>query len=152
MGFHINEVMKGAHEFEPAFGEPGKRWMQFRIRWGTEKLLPWLNPLADEFMVNHLEGTVTIDGLCEETPCEGTLALRYFKDGTLRYAFDFDVDGTGYRYVGEKVCIRPWNFVWSHTTCFGRLTRRDDGVLVSTSVTHFRWHTVPGFLLSFRPA
>lgn len=152
MGFHIDEVMTGHHEFEPAFGEPGKRPMEFRVRWGTKKLLPWLNPLGDDFMDSPMTGTVTIDGLCEDAPCEGSLKLRYFKDGTLRYHFDFEVDGTSYRFVGEKAWIRPWNLVWSHTTLFGRLTRKDDGVLISTSVTHFRWRTVPAFLLSVRPA
>ncbi len=152
MGFHMNEVMTGSHEFEPAFGEPGKRPMEFRIEWGADRSLDWLNPFGDAFMSSYLKGTVCIDGLCTKTPCEGRFDLRYFKDGTLRYDFEFEVDGTGYHYVGEKVCIKPWNLLWSHTTCFGRLTRKEDGVLVSTSVTHFRFRTVPAFLLSFRPA
>jgi len=144
----MHEVMSGRHEFEPRFGEPGKRDMEFRVRWGTDDLVRWLNPLGREFMLNDLHGTVTIDGLCVDTPCSGTLHLRYFNDATLRYTFDFDVSGVPYRYVGEKVHLRPWNLAWSHTTCYGRVVRTDTGELVSTSVTHFRLRTVPGFVAS----
>jgi hypothetical protein len=150
MGFHMNEVMTGQHEFEPAFGDPGKRPMEFRVRWGTEDLLGWLNPRGDRFMLNDLEGTVTIDGLCVDEPCRGTLALRYLADQTLRYTFEFQVAGVPYRYVGKKVHLRPWNLAWSHTTCFGHLVRSDTGALVSTSITHFRWRDVPAFLASMR--
>jgi hypothetical protein len=152
MGFHVNEVMTGQHEFEPGFGEPGKRRMEFRVRWGTDDLLTWLNPRGERFMVNDLEGTVSIDGLCADAPCSGTLALRYLADQTLRYTFEFEVAGVPYRFVGEKVHLRPWNLAWSHTTCFGRLVRTDTGALVSTSITHFRWRTVPSFLSSLRLA
>jgi hypothetical protein len=151
MGFHMNEVMTGYHQFEPDFGEPGHRAMEFRVRWGTKEMLRWLNPTGDGFMVSELEGTVTIDGLCDAAPCVGSLALRYFSDQTLRYTFDFEAGGAPYHFVGEKVWLRPWNLPWSHTTCFGRVTRKDDGVLVSTSVTRFRFRTAPAFLLSFRP-
>ena len=150
MGFHMNEVMTGQHEFEPAFGGAGKRPIQFRVRWGTEDLLGWLNPRGDRFMLNDLEGTVTIDGLCVDEPCRGTLALRYLSDQTLRYTFEFQIAGVPYCYVGEKVHLRPWNLAWSHTTCFGRLVRSDTGALVSTSITHFRWRNVPAFLASLR--
>jgi len=149
-GFHMLEEMKGQHEFEPAFGNGGKRPMVFRATWGTDEIGAWADPRSDEFLVNDLDGTVTIDGLCHEAPCKGTLALRYFKDFTIRYTFDFQVDGTAYRYVGEKMDIKPWNLVWSHTKCFGRLIKRDTGELVSTSLTHFRFRSVPRFLASLR--
>ncbi|MDP7114364.1 MAG: hypothetical protein QGH45_20505 [Myxococcota bacterium] len=152
MGFHMNEVMTGQHEFEPGLGPAGKRPMEFRVRWGTDRLAGWANPFGEDFMVNELHGTVTIDGLCAAAPCQGSLALRYLHDQTLRYTFEFEVDGLPYRFVGEKVWLRPWNLPWSHTTCFGRLVRADTGALVSTSVTHFRLRTVPSLLASFRPA
>ncbi len=151
MGFHMNEAMVGQHEFEPGFGPPGKRPMAFRARWGTDSLLGWANPFGDEFMVNEMKGTVTIDGLCADVPMEGTLALRYIQDQTLRYSFEFEVDGVEYRFVGEKVWLRPWNLPWSHTTCFGRLVRKEDNTLISTSLTHFRLRSALGFLASFRP-
>jgi len=149
-GFRMVERMIGRHEFEPKYGPPGKQPMEFRVRWGAQRLGAWLNPLGERFMTNDLAGTVTISGLCDRAPCTGTLELRYFKDATLRYTFEFEVDGMPLRYVGEKVSIRPWNLPWSHTTCFGRVVRTDTGELVSTSVTHFRLRTVLTFLASFR--
>ncbi len=55
-----------------------------------------------------------------------------------------------YQYVGQKVDIRPWNLPWSHTRCFGHLTRADTGELVSTSLTRFRLRSAPRFLASLR--
>jgi len=152
VGFLMDEVMTGTHEFEPRFGPPGKRPMEFRVTWGPRHLREWFDPAGDRFMLNDLEGTVTADGLCYFAPCRGTLALRYFKDQTIRYTFSFDVDGAEHLYVGEKVHIFPWNLFWSHTTCFGRITRKETGELVSTSVTHFRFRTALEFVASMRLA
>ena len=149
-GFHMLEEMRGVHEFEPAHGGGGKRPMVFRATWGTDDVREWIDPRSDDFLVHDLDGTVTIDGLCRETPCRGTLALRYFRDATIRYTFEFEAGGTRYRYVGEKMGIRPWNWMWSHTRCYGRLTRIDTGELVSTSLTTFRFRSVPRFLASLR--
>ena len=150
MGFRIQEVMTGQHEFEPSFGEPGRRFMEFRVFWGPGSLMEWANPFGERFMTNQMEGTVTIEGLCDAAPCSGTLELRYFRDASIRYTFEFEHEGVPYRYVGEKMYIRPWNLAWSHTTCYGRLTRRETGELVSVSLTHFRLRTALSFLTSFR--
>ena len=152
VGFLIEEEMRGEHEFEPAFGSPKKRPMAFQVTWGPRHLLQWINPAHDRFMVGDLQGSVTIDGLCYETPCTGCLELRYFKDHTVRYTFGFQVDGESYEYVGEKVNIHLRNLPWSHTTCFGRLTLQKTGELVSTSVTHFRIRSLPRFMASLRLA
>ncbi len=152
IGFKMDEVMTGLHEFEPRFGPAGKRPMEFRVTWGPRHLTEWSNPSGNHFMINDMKGSVTIDGLCYFEPCTGSLELRYFKDQTIRYAFTFEADGGTYQYVGEKVNIYPWNLFWSHTTCFGRLTRQETGELVSTSVTHFRFRTAPAFMASFRLA
>ena len=149
-GFRITEVMTGEHEFEPAFGDAGKRPMEFRVRWGTNEVRHWADSHGGRFLVNALEGSVTIDGLCRDAPCKGSLELRYFEDRTIRYAFGFEAGGVAYQYVGQKVNIRPWNLPWSHTRCFGRLTRTDTGELVSTSVTRFRLRSAPRFLASLR--
>jgi len=150
MGFLIEEMMSGEHEFEPGFGIPGKLPMSFKVTWGAEQMLKWLNPASEDFLKSDLEGTVSIDGLCQDTPCKGSLELRYFKDQSIRYTFDFSVDDKEYHYVGEKVKIYPWNLPWSHTTCYGRLTRKDTDELISTSITYFRLKTAPAFLASLR--
>jgi len=150
VGFQIDEEMVGEHEFEPGFGPPGRHPMVFHVTWGPRRILPWLSPFGDDFLKQPLAGTVTISGLCEQAPCEGTLLLRYFSHKKIRYTFDFRGGETDYHYVGEKVHIMPWNLPVSHTTCFGTVVETESRRLVSRSVLHFRLSTMPAFLGSFR--
>jgi len=150
-GFEMHEQMSGTHVFEPPFGDPEERVpFRFDITWGPRDLWRWLNPRDEEFLCQQLRGTVSAAGLCENAPCEGVLELRYFGEHVLRYTFEFLAQGVAYRYVGEKVNIRPWNLPFSHTTCFGVLTEARSGRLVSRSVTHFRMSTAIAFLRSLR--
>jgi hypothetical protein len=150
IGFVMEEVMSGEHRFEPGFGDPAPRPMEFRVTWGPKELKDWINWRGDKFMWQELHGTVSIDGLCDNAPCDGTLELKYFSEHILRYTFTFTAKGKEYRFVGEKVNIQPWNLPVSHTTCYGVLTEAKTGKLVSKSVTHFRLSTTPAFLGSFR--
>lgn len=150
-GFTMDEVMTGTHEFAAGAGPAGVHPFEFKVRWGATDMAEFLNPTSKRFMVNTMEGTVTVGGLCREVPCRGTLELRYFKDQKIRYTFDFEVDGDAYRYIGEKVHILPWNLPTSHTTCFGTLTD-GQGQLISRSLTFFRLRTAPAFLRSFKLA
>ncbi len=152
VGFRIDEAMIGEHEFEPKFGSPEKRPMEFRVTWGPRHVLQWANPAHHRFMVSELEGMVTIDGLCHHTPCTGSLELRYLKDHSIRYTFGFKEGSQSYKYIGEKINIRLWNLPRSHTTCFGRLILAGTGELVSTSVTYFRLRSLLRFMASVRPA
>lgn len=150
-GFTMEEVMSGVHSFAPGQGPVGEFPMEFKVKWGTDDLIQWLNPRHDDFMFNALCGTVTIGGLCEKVPCFGTLELRYFKDRSIRYTFWFRVADVDYFYTGEKRNIWPWNLMVSHTTCYGKLVKSGTCKTASTSVTHFRLKAVLPFLLSFRP-
>ncbi|HEY3449835.1 MAG TPA: hypothetical protein VGK67_26005 [Myxococcales bacterium] len=150
VGFQMDETMTGEHEFAPGFGPAGKRKLEFRVTWGPKNVARWISPGSQEFLTQPLAGTVTVDGLCEAAPCTGTLELRYLGEHLIRYTFGFEAGGKKLRYVGEKRDIRPWNLPVSHTTCFGKITEVETGALVSTSVTHFRLRTLPGFLLSLR--
>jgi short-subunit dehydrogenase len=150
VGFQMEELMQGEHEFEEGFGPKGKQAMHFKVVWGTDQLLEWLNPFSEEFMLNNLDGTVTIGGLCEDAPCQGTLALQYFTAQKIRYTFDFEVEGEAYQFIGEKRNIYPWNLPYSHTCCFGELRLKESNELVSTSITHFKLDTLPAFLKSFQ--
>ena len=96
VGFRIDEAMIGEHEFEPKFGSPEKRPMEFRVTWGPRHIFQWANPAHHRFMVGELEGMVTIDGLCYHTPCTGSLELRYLKDHTIRYTFGFKQGNQSY--------------------------------------------------------
>jgi len=148
LGFRMDEVMTGTHRFgDDAFSD--NHFMEFRVTWGPDDLKHWLNPFGNGFMKQSLSGTITVGGLCENRPCEGQLCLEYHK-GRIKYEFVFYVDGVEYLFVGEKAGIRPWNLHVSHTTCYGVLTEYKSGRLVSESVTHFRFATLPAFLSSFR--
>lgn len=152
IGFKMDEVMTGTHKFEPEFGASEERFIEFRGSWGPESVSEWINPFGDEFMKQPLEGTVTIEGLCQDAPMKGMLELNYFSEARIRYSFDFEVDGKAYRYVGEKVNIKLWNLPTSHTTCFGTVVEKDSGKLVSKSVTYFKVKKALSFLASFRLA
>lgn len=151
-GFKMDEVMTGDHEFEPGSGPEGKQIFEFRVTWGAPSAVAFFNPTSGSFFEADLEGTVTVGGLCERATCNGKLELKYFTEHKIRYTFDFEVDGTDYHFVGEKVNIWPWNLPVSHTTCFGTLQESKSGKLISRSVTFFKMHTAPKFLGSFRLA
>ncbi|MBN2360856.1 MAG: hypothetical protein JXR83_15480 [Deltaproteobacteria bacterium] len=152
IGFRIDEVMSGHHTFEPGCGPAGQLPMRFRVTWGHRHLAAFASPLSDDFGKADLEGTVSIDFLCREAPCQGTFELKYLSEQAIRYCFEFEANGTRYRYVGEKVNIWPWNLPVSHTTCFGTLVDAKNGQLVSRSVLHFRLATMIPFVASFRLA
>lgn len=150
LGFRIDEVMAGEHEFEAGFGPPGKRPMEFRATWGPDSIAQWIRPSSGRFLWQEMDGEVSMDGLCHRAPMKGTLDLRYFDEKRLRYRFEFEAGGQSYLYVGEKVNIRPWNLPTSHTTCYGRCTEKESGRLVSTSVTFFHVRRMPEFVASLR--
>lgn len=147
LGFQMEEVMSGEHEFVQ--GKKGKLPMEFKVVWGAESLTDWANPFNEDFMCNTLEGTVTVGGLCENAPCTGRLELKYFTEQKIRYTFDFEVDGEEYQFIGEKRDIYPWNLPYSHTCCFGELRKAGSDKVISNSITHFHWDTLPQFLGSF---
>lgn len=147
VGFQMEEIMSGEHEF--VTGKKGKLPMEFKVIWGAESLVDWSNPFEEDFMCNTLDGTVTIGGLCKDVPCSGRLELKYFTEQKIRYTFHFEVDGEAYEFVGEKRNIYPWNLPYSHTCCFGELRKVGSKELLSNSITHFHWDTLPAFLGSF---
>ncbi len=150
VGFKIDEVMSGEHEFQPGFGPEGKLPMEFRVTWGAANLPEWLNPVGEKFMTSELHGTVTIEGLCVNAICNGYLQLRYLKDQKIRYFFTFEANGKTYEYTGEKKQIYPWNLPYSHTTCFGVLREKGKEAIISKSVTHFHLDSMPEFMKSLQ--
>jgi hypothetical protein len=151
VGFMMDEVMSGTHRFVGSAGPAGEHPMMFRVTWGNRRLERFMNPLSSEFMSNFLQGTVTVGGLVDETPCSGKLDLLYFTEAKIRYTFTFeDSGGRELRYVGEKIRIRPWNLHRTHTTCYGTITDSSTGSVISRSTLYFKWHTIPAFIMSFR--
>ena len=151
-GFWMDEVMTGDHEFEPGCGPKGKHFFEFRGTWGTNNFKEWLDSSSDKFMINDLKGKVTVGGLCKDIPLKGRLELKYFSENKIIYIFDFKYKNKTYHYIGEKVNIHLWNLPVAHTTCFGVLTNKKTGKLISRSLTHFRILSAPSFLASLRLA
>jgi hypothetical protein len=141
--------MSGTHQFSDGAGPDGEHPFVFRVSWGPDRLTDWLNPLSERFLWQEVEGDVLVGGLCDWTPCRGTLALEYGQ-ARVRYRFDFEVEERLYRFEGEKKNLRPWNLARTHTTCYGRLVELESGREISTSVTRFKFRDVPGFLRSLR--
>lgn len=151
MGFRLSETMSGEHEFRDGRAPAGPFPCALRLRWGPERLRDWLNPLSGTFLWQEAAGELRFEGLCDWTPCKGTLELDYFRRRRIRYELDLEHEGVAYRFVGEKLDLRPWNLAVSHTTCFGTLIELGSGRLVSTSLLRFRLSDLPGFVLSWRP-
>jgi hypothetical protein len=155
VGFRIEEKMKGTHRFLRNFA-PGnvKAGVElpfaFSARWGNQRLPSYLRPGSGDFLRAEMEGSVTAGGLCLDAPLSGALELRYFKDATVRYEFEFEAHGIRMRYEGEKRGIRPWNLHRSHTTCYGTVTEVESNEPLSDSVVYFELGALPGFLASLR--
>lgn len=150
MKFYTNEVMEGTHDFEYEVMSKSSRPMWFDVNWGADSVKDFLNPFGDKFLTAKLNGYITVDGLCDRAECKGILALRYFADAKIIYNFTFSVNGIEYRFIGQKVNIKPWNILTSHTTCFGTLKEMYSDKLISTSTTFFKCRNILSLLTSFR--
>jgi len=144
LGFSIEESMVGTHRFSLSSVEMPFR---FDITWGTDDIkAAW--ELGGVFSAI---GTISVEGLCDRTSCYGALKLGYFSEGRLRYELFFSTPRLGECiYIGEKVNIKPWNLLVSHTTCFGTIELAESGQLLSRSVSHFRAKDVLKFAKSFK--
>ena len=150
VGFSIDELMIGDHEFTEGSGPEGRLPFHFRVNWGVDSLAKWSNPFEESFLINDLEGTISIGGMKEDIPCKGKLELKYFDEQKIRYTFDFKIGAKAYEYVGEKRQIYPWNLPYSHTTCFGVVKEKKSGKVISNSITHFQLEDLPEFVKSLK--
>jgi hypothetical protein len=155
VGFSIEEQLRGTHRFTRDLvvthtTAGAERPLSFTARWGHHRAKDYLAPTSSEFLCAELEGEITAGGLCERAPIVGTLELRYLKDATVRYRFEFAAQDRLWRYAGEKRGIRPWNLHRSHTTCYGRITEAGSGEVLSESVVYFELSQLPRFLSSLR--
>jgi hypothetical protein len=144
--------MSGYHKFvDTKIMKYEPQFMEFYITWGPRDIKKWLNPFGKDFMKQSLKGYITIEGLCRNLPCEGTLTLDYHK-GEICYDISFVSYGQTYNYVGKKTNIRPWNLLVSHTTCYGTtfLKRSAGAAKLSHSTLFFNFSTLADFLKSFR--
>ncbi len=152
VGFLVEETMSGTHRLlDDVNGR--ERPFSFTVTWGSPHVSKFLNPVGKDFLVSDLRGRLSADGLVDDAPVTGILALRYFQDASIRYQFRFqDAQGTPYEYRGEKRDLRPWNLHRTHTTCYGEVINLDTNQVVSEGVVHFKMNTLPAFLWSMRLA
>lgn len=150
VGFKIREEMSGTHRFTEESQMDGTHPMRFEAEWGPSSLREWLNPSGEKFLRHPMTGIVSVGGLCLDEEFSGFMALKYFEDASIRYEFTFEVNGTNYRYVGEKTNLRPWNLHRTHTTLNGTLTVRDSETVISESTLYFKLNSLPSMLGSFR--
>lgn len=155
-GFKFKENMAGYHAFDVLYGsyinEPSvKKFMEFDIVWGPNDIKKWLNPFSKDFMTQPVEGSITIDGLCYDQPCTGTLKLAYHR-GEIVYKLYFTHQGRRFYYEGKKTNIRPWNLHINHTTCVGKIISNNADLewKISDSVVFFKISQLGRFLRSFR--
>jgi len=157
IGFKADEIMEGSHRFLVDLPEANVKAgdelpFSFKITWGNPLLMSFLNPLSQEHGVAPLEGWVSVGGIIGEAPIRGAMELRYLKDATIRYVFEFTARGQRYGFSGGKRDIRPWNLHRTHTLCRGSLTELSSGQRVSEATVRFGLRTLPTFLASFRLA
>ncbi len=150
LGFKIEEEMTGKHYFTEISDLDGTHPMSFIAEWGPKSLSRWLDPSEDDFLTHPMVGTVSVGGLCLDEEFAGEMQLRYFEDASIRYEFDFEVDGTDYHYIGEKTDIRIWNLCRTHTTLHGEIVEVDSRTVISRSTLHYRMMNLPSMLMSFR--
>jgi hypothetical protein len=147
-GFKIDEIMAGSHR---PIGRDEDLPMHFNITWGHKNLIEYLNPFSPEFLRAEAAGVITIDGLVKKTECTGSLKLLYFTERKIRYELYFaDEQGRTYRYLGEKINILPWNLHKSHFTCYGTITERETGTVISSCVVRFPFRELMTFIRSIR--
>ena len=152
IGFKLDEIMTGSHQFTDGRVNPEKEVpLLFHITWGNSSLPRFLNPFSRQFFFNEANGFITVTGLVNKAPCTGTLHLLYFTERKIRYELKFnDPSGKTYLYVGEKRNIWPWNLYRTHVTCYGTITDLATNQIISESVVFFPYREILAFLLSFR--
>lgn len=151
--FQISEVMKGNHHFvDPDLGTANDHLFYYRLVWSGD-FPTSLDPNNQEFLTFDAKGALFAGGLTPgEIPCRGTIRVDYFRSKTIRYDLEIILDGEKLFFVGEKRdvdLLHPVQLIKTHTTCYGTLTK-EDGTIISRSVTHFEPKTLIPFLLSFR--
>ncbi|HEY9162388.1 MAG TPA: hypothetical protein VIS94_15025 [Desulfomonilia bacterium] len=151
VGFKMDEIMIGTHTFSD--GSYGGRELpiNFSLTWGNGDLFKFLNPRSKEFLVSSASGFITVGGLVNKADCKGYLKLMYFSERKIRYELDFKGDDDrGYRYVGEKVNIWPWNLHRTHVTCYGTISDMATEKIISSSIVYFPLREMYDFLKSLR--
>ncbi len=123
----------------------------FTVRAGVSDASSVMRDLLREGAVLRLEGTATVDGMAERTPCDGILTMRPLRrQGTLVYdlAFNGD-DGAAYTLHGEN-SISIASVMSGMATLVTEIARAADGVPVARGTLRFALGDVLPWLATWR--
>ena len=141
MKFHFDENMYGSWRRAAGGGQEGR--FDFTCRAEADSLRRFL---ADR--TTRLTGTVTMEGVVEGVPFEGTLKIDPILGHELVYDFTFKAGKSMYRFLGRKNVDfkRP---VWTMTHMVGQVEK--DGMTFANVDSHFDLKELPKLVLSVRP-
>jgi len=140
MGFRFKETMRGWTEADDC----PRRSFEFTItaRAGSSVGYVLGRPL-------DVAGTISLEGLAEGVPVDGTLQVALPLRRLLRYDLSFrSADGAVWRYLGRKD-VRYRRFFRTMSWLRGPLFR--NGERFGEAELWFSYRDLPRFLLSFRP-
>jgi hypothetical protein len=142
-GFQFDETMSGSVFFTGGELGSGERRIVLRLRAQAPRLGDYLRGGR-----TALTGTVSIEGLAESVPLEGSLFIWPHRR-VIRYELSFSVAGHYLLLVGQKN-VRVLDFSHTMTTLPAELLD-DAGAQVGHCTVVFDWADLPAFLRSFRP-
>lgn len=144
IGFGFREKMSGTWQGTVEGFDRGKFSFDFDVRCPDVS-----RPLR---ILGSATGLVTMEGVAERVPAEGTLEIAPFWRRRIRYAFAFvGKDGRRYRFSGAKK-IATRHLLRSWTTLPGHVYDDETGKSVADVVARFDLRRLPALLRSFRPA
>ncbi|MCK9596160.1 hypothetical protein M0R19_03180 [Candidatus Pacearchaeota archaeon] len=152
--FEAKEILRGFGYFKGIHTkEPIKVPIKLNLTWNSD-LLSFINPIHIGFLRAYVDGTIQIDD--EEFTLFGTLTLKYFEDNSIEYHLFIEnfikksstKDSECLTFIGKKINIKPWNLLFSHTTCFGTLLQNNE--LIADCYLFFNLKDLFPFLKSFK--
>jgi hypothetical protein len=142
VGFRFEETMRGEYRRD---GEGAERSFSFRGRAETHNL-------RDFFRTETvtLKGTVTMEGIANDKPLEGSMVIAPLTRGYIAYDFAFQGDdGERYQFTGAKH-VKLLALAHTMTTLYGRIIGKK-GEDVGRAVVRFDLkNDLARFLGSFR--
>ena len=150
MGFGFTERMGGPFHAVASGLVDGKLDFNFEVDCPTLRQ-------TDGAFVGTARGTVTMTGLADNAPAEGTLELAPFSKGTIRYLFTFTgTDGKPYRFDGHKT-INWLHAAKTWTTLPAQVMEAGSGKAVAEVTARFNlktdfWKLLGSFRRARKPA
>lgn len=140
MRITFRETLRGTWTETRAAGRTGR--FDFTCEVETGELVAFLRTRGA-----RLTGTVTLEGVADAVPLDGTLRIDPILGRELVYDFTFRAAGSLFRFLGRKD-VRLRDPVRTMTRMKGQISR--DGLTIGDVDSRFDWRELPRFLASFR--